>query len=156
NGQMRSFVFARKHLPCTFKRTAIYELRGDLADPAAPIEVCEIQEVKSSGDTAYTSLAPLTHDQYLLAWYSSDVDKELPWFEGISPPSDIWLANVDFSQAPPDCVHPQPKRPCEPPPLPPGTGAFDITGSHLFTLAPVIWPAQTVFFRADAQVHGTS
>jgi hypothetical protein len=32
-GTERSFVFARKHLPCTFKRTAIYELRGDLTDP---------------------------------------------------------------------------------------------------------------------------
>ena len=29
-GRVRNFVFARKHLPCTFKRTAIYELRGDL------------------------------------------------------------------------------------------------------------------------------
>src|SRR4029434_8128356 len=58
HGRVRSFVFARKHLPCTFKRTAIYELRGDLTDPGAAIEVCEIQELKSSGDTAYTSLAP--------------------------------------------------------------------------------------------------
>src|SRR4029453_8606718 len=56
HGRMRSFVFARKPLPCTFKRTAIYELRGDLTDPGAAIEVCEIQELKSSGDTAYTSL----------------------------------------------------------------------------------------------------
>ena len=35
HGRVRNFVFARKHLPCTFKRTAIYELRGDLADPGA-------------------------------------------------------------------------------------------------------------------------
>jgi len=63
----RNFVFARKHLPCTFKRTAAYELRGDLADPAAPIEVCEIQTLQSSGDTAYTSLAPLDADRALLA-----------------------------------------------------------------------------------------
>ena len=61
-GRVRSFVFARKHLPCTFKRTAIYELRGDLADPSAAIEVCEIQELMSSGDTAYTSLAPLDRE----------------------------------------------------------------------------------------------
>src|SRR5262249_23675870 len=45
-GRLRSFVFARKHLPCTFKRTAAYELRGDLADPSAPVEVCEIQELE--------------------------------------------------------------------------------------------------------------
>ncbi len=156
HGRGRSFVFARKHLPCTFKRTAIYELRGDLSDPAAAIEVCEIQELKSSGDTAYTSLAPLTRNRSLLAWYSSAVDQELPWFQGISSPSDIWLAEVNFRRAPAGCTPPPPKRACEPPPLPADTRAFDITGSHLLTLAPVIWPAQTLAFRADAQVHGAS
>src|SRR6185436_10325613 len=35
-----------------------------------------------------------------------------------------------------------------------GTTAFDVTGSHLLTLAPVIWPAQTLSFRADVVVHG--
>ncbi len=155
NGRTRSFVFARKHLPCTFKRTAIYELRGDLTDPSAPIEVCEIQELKSSGDTAYTSLAPLSRNRSLLAWYTSPVDQELPWFEGISSPSDIWLADVDFKRAPAGCVHPLPKRGCAPPPLPADTTAFDVTGSHLLTLAPVIWPAQVLSFRADVQVHGT-
>jgi hypothetical protein len=155
-GQVRSFVFARKHLPCTFKRTAIYELRGDLSDPGAAIEVCEIQELKSSGDTAYTSLAPLPRNRSLLAWYSSPVDQELPWFQGISSPSDIWLADVDFRRAPIGCVHPAPKRACEPPPLPDDTAAFDVTGTHLLTLAPVIWPAQTLSFRADVLVHGSS
>ncbi len=155
HGRERSFVFARKHLPCTFKRTAVYELRGDLTDPAAPIEVCEIQELKSSGDTAYTALAPLTRNRSLLAWYSSAVDQELPWFQGISSPSDIWLADVDFRRAPDGCVHPVPEHLCEPPPLP-ETHAFDVTGAHLLTLAPVIWPAQTLFFRADAQLHGAS
>jgi hypothetical protein len=156
NGRVRSFVFARKHLPCTFKRTAIYELRGDLTDPSAAIEVCEIQELKSSGDTAYTSLAPLSRNRSLLAWYSSPVDQELPWFQGISSPSDIWLADVDFSRAPAGCVPPPPEHGCEPPPLPADTRAFDVTGAHLLTVAPVIWPAQILSFRADVQVHGTS
>jgi hypothetical protein len=152
--QARSFVFARKHLPCTRKRTAIYELRGDLADPNAAIEVCEIQEVDSAGDTAYTSLAPLTPDTYLLAWYSSAVDKDPPWLEGQFTPSDIWLADVDVTRAPAACVHPQPKRACEPPPLPANTTSADVTGAHLLTLAPVIWPAQPIFFSAAASVHG--
>ena len=154
--QPRSFVFARKHLPCTFKRTAIYELRGDLADPNAPIEVCEIQELESSGDTAYTSLAPLTRNRSLLAWYSSAVDQELPWFEGISSPSDIWLADVDFTRAPATCVPAAPDQACEPPPLPAGTEVFDVSGAHRLTLAPVIWPAQQVFFTADVHVDGTT
>jgi hypothetical protein len=155
-GDVRSFVFARKHLPCTLKRTAAYELRGDLADPDAPIEVCEIQEVESSGDTAYTSLAPIDQDHSLLAWYSSAVDVDVPWLQGIYSPSDIWLADVDFRQAPAGCVPPPPHRPCEPAALPPGSEVFDVTGAHLLTLAPVIWPSQPVFFRADVSVQGTS
>lgn len=156
DGEVRNFVFARKHLSCTFKRTAVYELRGDLADPSAPIEVCEIQELESSGDTAYTSLAPIDQDHSLLAWYSSPVDMELPWLQGINSPSDIWLADVDFRHAPADCVPPPPHLPCEPPPLPPGGAIFDVTGAHLLTVAPVIWPSQTLSFRADVRVHGTS
>jgi hypothetical protein len=152
----RSFVFARKHLPCTFKRTAAYELRGDLSDPSAPIQVCELQELQSSGDTAYTSLAPLSRTRSLLAWYSSTVGQELPWFQGISSPSDIWLADVDYRRAPRGCTPPPAKRACEPPPLPTGTSAFDVTGTHLFTLAPEIWPAQTLSFRADVAVHGST
>jgi hypothetical protein len=153
---VRNFVFARKHLPCTFKRTAVYELRGDLTDPSAAIEVCELQEVKSSGDTAYTSLVPLNQDEYLLSWYSSPVDQELPWLEGQFSPSDIWLATVHFTQASIECVHPQPKQACEPPALPPGTQVFDVSGQYLLTLAPVIWPAQPVFFTADVSVNGAS
>lgn len=151
-GRVRSFVFARKHLPCTWKRTAIYELRGDLTDPASPVEVCEIQELQSSGDTAYTSLAPLSRHRALLAWYSSPVDRELPWFEGISSPSDIWLAEVDFRRTPARCTPPPPERLCEAPPIPSATAA-DVSGSHLLTLAPVIWPARTLTFRAEVQLH---
>ena len=155
-GRTRNFVFARKHLPCTFKRTAAYELRGELSDPLAPIEVCEIQELLSSGDTAYTSLVPLSRSRSLLAWYSSPVDQELPWFEGISSPSDIWLADVDFRRAPAACTHPVPESACESPPLPAQTSAFDVTGAHLLTLAPVIWPAKSLAFQADAQVNGAT
>ena len=151
----RSFVFARKHLPCTFKRTAAYELRGDLADPNAPIEVCEIQEVKSSGDTAYTALVPLSPDRYLLSWYSSPVEHDIPWFEGIYSPSDIWLADVDFSAAPDACTPPPAKRTCSPPPLPPGGASFDVTGEYLLTLAPVFWPTEVVLFQASARVAAT-
>jgi hypothetical protein len=149
----RNFVFARKHLPCTFKRTAAYELRGDLTNPNAAITVCEIQELESEGDTAYTSLVPLTANQYLLAWYSSVLGQELPWLEGQFTPSDIWLSRVDFDAAPTGCVPPPAKRACQPPPLPSGTAVFDVSGQHLFTLAPVIWPSQSIPFRADVTVH---
>jgi len=153
-GKQRNFVFARKHLPCTYKRTAAYELRGDLTDPAAPIQVCEIKELMSSGDTAYTALAPLSEDRYLLSWYSSPVDQELPWFEGISSPSDIWLADVDFSNAPADCTPPPAKRPCAPAALPSDGMRFDISGDFLLTLAPVIWPDMGVSFTANVDIQG--
>ena len=55
-------------------------------------------------------------------------------------PRLIWLADVDFSHAPAACMPPPPKRSCERPPLPATTEVFDVTGMHLLTLAPVIWP----------------
>ena len=64
-------------------------------------------------------------------------------------------ADVDFTRAPAGCVHPPPEHGCEPPPLPADTRAFDVTGTHLLTIAPVIWPAQILSFLADAQLHGS-
>lgn len=153
-GRERSFVFARKHLPCTFKRTAAYELGGDLPTPGAPVEVCEIQELESSGDTAYTALVPLDGDRFLLSWYSSRTDEELPWLEAQFAPSDIWLADVDFGRAPDGCTPPEPERACEPPPLPPGREVFDVSGEHLLALAPVTWPSLPLLFTADVTLEG--
>ncbi len=154
--QTRSFVFARKHLPCTYKRTTAYELRGDLSDPAAPIEVCEIEDLKSSGDTAYTAVVPLSASTSLLSWYSSHVDRDIPWLEGQFTPSDIWLATIDFDQAPTTCTHPPAKRACIPPPLPPGNANFAISGEHYLVLAPVIWPAQSLYLRASVALNGAT
>ena len=153
---VRNFVFARKHLPCTFKRTTAYELRGDLTDPNAPVQVCEIQDVASSGDTAYTAFVPLSDDRHLLSWYTSPVDQELAWLEGQFSPSDIWLADVDFSRAPSECIPPGPERTCQPAVLPPGTEVFDVSGHHLLAMAPVIWPSEPVYFTADVVVKGST
>jgi hypothetical protein len=152
----RNFVFARKHLPCTFKRTTAYELRGDLTDPTAPVEVCEIQDVASSGDTAYTALVPISAEKYLLSWYTSPVDQELAWLEGQFSPSDIWLGDVDFSRAPEECVVPEAQARCEPADLPPGTDVFDVSGQHLLAMSPVIWPSEPVYFTAEVVMHGGS
>jgi hypothetical protein len=154
--QTRNFIFARKHLPCTFKRTAIYEIRGDLTDPSSPVETCEIQEVMSSGDTAYTALVPITEDRYLLSWYSTPPDQELAWLEGQFAPSDIWLADVHFNRAPATCVKPVEAGACPPATLPMGSEVFDVTGSHLLTVSPVIWPSNPMSFRADVLVNGSS
>ncbi|MCA9514472.1 MAG: exo-alpha-sialidase, partial [Myxococcales bacterium] len=152
DGVERHFVFGRKHLPCTRKRTAIYELRGDLTDPASPVAVCEITEVKSSGDTAYTATAPLGGDRFLLAWYSSDVTRDVPWLEGQFTPSDIWMANVDLAQAPDGCAPPPAKAACPAPPLPAGGAAVDASGRYLVTVEPVIWPEQRMLFAAEVAV----
>ncbi len=153
---VRHFVFARKHLPCTFKRTTAYELRGDLADPAASVQVCEIQDVQSSGDTAYTALVPLAGGRHLLSWYSSPVDQELAWLEGQFSPSDIWLADVDFGLAPTDCAPPDPETRCPAATLPPGNRFYDIGGSHFLAMSPVIWPSEPVYFTADLVVRGSA
>ncbi len=155
-GEIRNFVFARKHLPCTFKRTTAYELRGDLTEPDAPVQVCEIQDVASSGDTAYTALVPIEGDKYLLSWYSSPVDQELAWLEGQFSPSDIWLADVDLSRAPEECVPPEQEGLCEQATLPAGNEIYDLTGTHFVAMAPVIWPSEPVYFTADVFLQGSN
>ncbi len=152
HGRERHFVFARKHLSCTRKRTAVYELRGDLTDPSSPVEACEIQTLQSAGDTAYTSLAPLDPDRSLLAWYSTPPDHDVAWLNGTFSPSDIWLADVDFRAAPDSCAPAESDEPCEPQPLPAGT-AQDVSGRHLLALAPVIWPQIPVLFEANLGSH---
>ncbi len=94
----RQFVVARKHLPDQRKRTAIYELVGNLADPKATVTLNELFELKSAGDTAYVGVTPMNGDQYLVSWYSSDVPTDDIWGLAMFEPSDIWLAWVDFAK----------------------------------------------------------
>jgi hypothetical protein len=144
------FVVARKHLPCTFKRTAVYELRGDLADPSADVRVCEVEELPSAGDTAYTALAPLGGDRWLLSWYSSTIPAsgDVPWLEGMYTPSDIWLATLDLGEAP-DACHPPPEDAgCPAVDVPEGDPSALRSGAYVAAIAPVIWPEQTLSFAA--------
>ena len=154
--EIRNFIFARKHNECTFKRTAAYEIRGDLADPSAEVELCEIQEIMSSGDTAYTALVPITEERWLLSWYSTPPARELAWLEGQFEPSDIWLADVHFDRAPSSCTTPPKAGPCPAVPLPATTERFDVSGSHLMTVSPVIWPGNPMFFQAEVSGDGAS
>jgi hypothetical protein len=94
----RQYAIARKNLDGTRKRTAVYELVGDLTTPSSAITLTEHAELKSSGDTAYVGVIQLSGDQYLVSWYSSNLDSDLPWLLGILAPSDIWLAWLDFSK----------------------------------------------------------
>ncbi len=157
-GAHREFVVARKHLPCTDKRTAIYELRGDLSDPTADVQVCEVEELPSAGDTAYTGLVGLGGDKYLTSWYSSTIPTtgDVPWLQGTFEPSDIWTANLDFSTVPTDVCNPPPdKVACEAPALPSGAAANAASASYTLTIAPVIYPAQTLTFDATVTAGAT-
>ncbi len=155
----RNFVFARKHLPCTFKRTAIYELLGDLTDTSAQVQVCELAQLNSAGDTAYTSVVPLDGGTVLTAWYSSTVPDagagDVPWLVGTYSPSDIWLANVDLDNVPEGCPAPPAKVECADGPVP-ATGVTPGSGSFLLSLAPVIYPAQLLQLQTTVTVHGTT
>lgn len=147
--EQRRFVAARKHLPCTFKRTALYELRGDLTDPSANIQVCELSELTSAGDTAYAGLAPLANDHWLLSWYSNPVSAsgDIPWLEGTSEPSDIWLADVDLTRVGRECSPAAADAACEPAPLPSGDPAQAVAGDFLVTVAPVFAPSSPLSLR---------
>ena len=149
-GTRRNFVAARKHLPCTFKRTALYELAGDLSDPNADVRVCELEQLTSAGDTAYAGFAPLADERWLLSWYSNTVPSsgDIPWLAGTSEPSDIWLANVDLSQAPSDrCTPAAADEACPLGALPLGDAASASAGDFLVTIAPVFIPKSPLSLR---------
>jgi hypothetical protein len=155
DGVRKSFVVARKHLPCTFKRTAVYELRGDLANPSAKIEVCEVQELSSAGDTAYTALAPLGDERYLMSWYSSVIPKkgDVPWLVGQFGPSDIWLADLDLRKNASTCHSPPKKEQCGEAPIPDGDLDNASSGTFLLTVAPIIFPEKHLSFQAVVTVQ---
>ncbi|MFO0611778.1 MAG: sialidase family protein [Polyangiaceae bacterium] len=157
-GARRNFMVARKHLPCTYKRTAIYELIGDLADPASQIQVCEIEELPSAGDTAYTAVVPLGGTKFLTSWYSSTIPKrgDIAWLDGTFTPADIWLADVDLAEAPTACHAPPAKRVCGTAPLPGGQSGEEAGGDYLMSLAPVIYPSETLLFRTHLTFHDDS
>ena len=94
----RLFVVARKHLlgPDSKKRTALYELTGDL--DGGDLDIVERRELPSAGDTAYAGVAPIDRDRFLVTWYSSRVAADQPWLVGVLGPTDIWQATLDLSQ----------------------------------------------------------
>ena len=93
----RFFVVARKHLACTRKRTALYELRGDLTDPRSPIQLLEVAELPSNGDTAYAAVAPIPGrpKQFAVAWYSTPLGADIPWLPAQFGPTWILAATLD-------------------------------------------------------------
>ncbi len=94
----RLFVVARKHLieDAMRKRTALYELTGDL--DGGDLSIIEHHELPSAGDTSYAGVAAIDGDHVLVTWYSSPLADDAPWATAIFGPSDIWQATIDLSQ----------------------------------------------------------
>jgi hypothetical protein len=149
----RRFIVARKHLACTRKRTALYEMRGELADPKAPVSLCEVAELPSSGDTAYAAVAaiPGHRDEFVAAWYSTPLDTDLPWLAAQFAPSWILAARLDFTRYDPSiCVPPAPVPVCPESELPAPVGPAP-DGEYVLNLAPSFLPEQAVAFEAHAR-----
>jgi hypothetical protein len=94
----RLFVVARKHLHdgTGRKRTALFELTGDLATGALSWK--EHGEIPSAGDTAYAGYVMLSDTKALVAWYSGDLETDKPWIIGMFDKTDIWMGTLDFSK----------------------------------------------------------
>ena len=90
----RLFVVARKHLqPTGRKRTAIFEITGTFED--GPLDIAELGELPSAGDTSYAGAATLGADRVLVSWYSGVIADDLEWLSGMLAPTDIWIGTID-------------------------------------------------------------
>jgi hypothetical protein len=152
----RFFVVARKHLACTRKRTALYELRGDLDDPRSPIQLFEVAELPSNGDTAYAAVAPIPGrpKQFAVAWYSTPLGADIPWLPAQFGPTWILAATLDFSHYDPKIAVPAgPDAHCPAGPLPSSSPA-DVEGPFLLSVGPSFFPDLPAVFVAQASTSG--
>lgn len=152
----RTFVVARKHLACTRKRTAIYEIRGDLADPHSQIRLFEVAELPSNGDTSYASVAPIPGKpgQYVVAWYSTPLGFDIPWLPAQFGPSWVLAATLDFGKYDPDlAVKVGKDARCPSQPVPSATRA-DVQGPFLLSIGPTFFPELPAVFLAQATTSG--
>lgn len=101
------FVIAREHLrgPAIRKRTALYEITGDLE--GGPIGIRKLGEFPSAGDTSYAGVVALGSGRFLVSWYSSPLKGDPSWITGFAGPTNIWEATIDLSRV---RGHVQPQR----------------------------------------------
>jgi len=93
----RLMVVARKHLGADGrKRTSVFELTGNFE--GGPLQIRELHELPSAGDTAYAGGTLLNDGRMLLSWYSSDLHRDPDWVYGQLTASDIWTAVIDPSK----------------------------------------------------------
>lgn len=154
----RTFVVARKHLACTRKRTALYEIRGDLTNPRSPIRLFEVAELPSNGDTAYAAVAPIPGQpkRFALAWYSTPLGADLPWLPAQFGPTWILAATLDFRNYDPRIAVPAgPDARCPAAPLP-SASAKAVDGQFLLSVGPSFFPQLPAVFAAQAMTSGST
>jgi hypothetical protein len=94
----RLFVVARKHLQGTGKkRTALFELTGDLVNGGGALAVKEWGEIPSAGDTSYAGVAFPDPNRALVTWYSGDLAQDRPWVIAMFDLTDIWQGTIDLT-----------------------------------------------------------
>lgn len=97
----RLFVVARKHIltdTLCRKRTSLFEITGTFE--GGPIDIHEIGELPSAGDTSYAGYAMLDANRAAVAWYSGDLYRDESWQTAMFDLTDIWLGTIDFSRVP--------------------------------------------------------
>lgn len=154
----RFFVVARKHLACTRKRTALYEIRGNLANPHSQLQLYEVAELPSNGDTSYAAVAPIPGKpgQFVVAWYSTPLGADIAWLPAQFTDSWILAATLDFEKYNPSIpVKAGPDARCPSQPLPVASPA-NVQGKFLISVGPTFFPDLPVFFAAQATTSGAT
>lgn len=71
------------------KRTAIYEVREDA--------LIRLSDLPSAGDTAYAGVA-LTDGFLYVSYYSSDIERDYPWYLGLVTDSNVLMARIPLER----------------------------------------------------------
>lgn len=90
----RLFVVARRHIQgYGKKRTALYELTGNL--DGGKLALKDWGDFPSAGDTSYAGAVKLANGNWLVSYYSGDLEKDEGWIFGMLDVTDIWRATID-------------------------------------------------------------
>jgi len=98
----RLFFVARFHFLETQnrKRTDLYEIT--YKNETGPFEFIDHGHFPSAGDTSYAGIVPIPvgdpkTSQFLVSYYSSNLEEDPPWARAILGPTDIWTAKIDLA-----------------------------------------------------------
>jgi hypothetical protein len=98
----RLFVVARRHVdrtpPSCRKRTALFELTGDVNDTdGGALTAKEWGDLPSAGDTSYAGMVMIDDHRLRVSWYAADIPTDANWLVSMLGPTNIWLGTIDLS-----------------------------------------------------------